>query len=37
MFTYKPPEQLANLDSAKQQLEARLTRMDADLRKFAGL
>jgi phosphoglucomutase/phosphomannomutase len=37
MFTYKPPEQLSNLDAAKEVLEQRLTRMEADLRKFAGV
>jgi phosphoglucomutase/phosphomannomutase len=37
MFAYTPPEQLANLESAKQMLEVRLTRMEADLRKFAGV
>jgi phosphoglucomutase/phosphomannomutase len=37
MFTYTPPEQLANLDQAKRQLEQRLDRMEADLRKFAGV
>jgi phosphoglucomutase/phosphomannomutase len=37
MFGYTPPEQLANLESAKQMLEARLTRMEADLRKFASV
>ena len=37
MFTYTPPEQLSNLDLAKLQLEDRLTRMEADLRKFAGV
>jgi phosphoglucomutase/phosphomannomutase len=37
MFTYKPPEQLSNLDGAKVELEERLSRMDTDLRKFAGL
>jgi phosphoglucomutase/phosphomannomutase len=37
MFTYVPPEQLSNLDLAKQQLNERLTRMEADLRKFAGV
>ncbi len=36
MFTYTPPEQLANLDAAKAQLEERLDRMEADLRKFRG-
>jgi len=35
LFTYMPPEQLANLDDAKRQLEERLLRMEADLRKFA--
>jgi phosphoglucomutase/phosphomannomutase len=37
MFTYTPPEQLSNLDAAKAQLEERLLRMEADLRKFAGV
>jgi phosphoglucomutase/phosphomannomutase len=37
MFTYTPPEQLANLEDAKRQLEERLDRMEADLRKFAGV
>lgn len=37
MFTYTPPELLANLDVAKSELEARLVRMEADLRKFAGV
>jgi phosphomannomutase len=37
MFTYIPPEQLSNLESAKQQLKQRLGRMEADLRKFAGV
>jgi phosphoglucomutase/phosphomannomutase len=37
MFAYKPPEQLSNLESAKVELEDRLSRMDADLRKFAGV
>jgi hypothetical protein len=37
MFAYTPPEQLANLEIAKQMLEVRLTRMEADLRKFAGV
>jgi phosphoglucomutase/phosphomannomutase len=36
-FTYTPPEQLANLESAKAALEARLDSMEADLRKFAGV
>jgi phosphomannomutase len=37
MFTYTPPEQLSNLESAKTQLVSRLDRMEADLRKFAGV
>ncbi|HEX2476627.1 MAG TPA: phospho-sugar mutase [Lacipirellulaceae bacterium] len=37
LFTYTPPEQLANLDNAKRELEERLLRMEADLRKFAGV
>ncbi|MCC7474228.1 MAG: phospho-sugar mutase [Pirellulales bacterium] len=37
MFTYTPPEQLANLESAKERLTERLDRMEADLRKFAGV
>ena len=37
MFTYTPPEQLANLETAKSELEERLDRMEADLRKFAGV
>jgi phosphomannomutase len=37
MFTYKPPEQLSNLDLAKAELEERLNRMESDLRKFAGV
>jgi phosphoglucomutase/phosphomannomutase len=36
-FGYIAPEQLANLDVAKKQLEERLDRMEADLRKFAGV
>lgn len=36
-FAYTPPEQLSNLDAAKSQLRSRLDRMEADLRKFAGL
>jgi phosphoglucomutase/phosphomannomutase len=35
MFAYTPPEQLANLEAAKAQLENRLSAMEADLRKFA--
>ncbi len=37
MFAYKPPEQLSNLDAAKDELVARLNRMEAELRKFAGV
>jgi phosphoglucomutase/phosphomannomutase len=37
MFTYTPPEQLANLDQAKRQLDERINRMEADLRLFAGV
>jgi phosphoglucomutase/phosphomannomutase len=37
MFAYTPPEQLANLDSAKAQLDARLDAIEVDLRKFAGV
>ncbi len=37
MFAYTPPEQLSNLEVAKSQLVARLNRMEADLRKFAGV
>ena len=37
LFGYTPPEQLANLETAKSQLEERLSRMEADLRKFAGV
>jgi phosphoglucomutase/phosphomannomutase len=37
LFTFTPPEQLANLEDAKRQLEERLLSMEADLRKFAGV
>jgi phosphomannomutase len=37
MFTYKAPEQLSNLEGATAELEERLTRMEASLRKFAGV
>jgi phosphoglucomutase/phosphomannomutase len=37
LFTYTPPEQLSNLDRAKEELAARLDAMEADLRKFAGV
>jgi phosphoglucomutase/phosphomannomutase len=37
MFGHIPAEQLANLDAAKSQLNERLAKMEADLRKFAGV
>jgi phosphoglucomutase/phosphomannomutase len=37
LFAYTPPEQLANLESAKAEQESRLDAIEADLRKFAGL
>jgi phosphoglucomutase/phosphomannomutase len=37
MFTYEPPEQLADLDDAKAQLEARLRAIEADMRAYAGV
>ena len=37
MFGYIPPEQLANLELAKSQLDEKMVRMEADLRKFAGV
>ncbi len=37
MFAYKPAEQLSNLDLARAELEEKLDRMEADLRKFAGV
>ncbi len=37
MFTYTPAEQLANLDTAKEQLSERLVQMEADMRAFAGV
>ena len=37
MFTYEPPEQLANIDLAKEKLAERLDKMEADLRAFAGV
>jgi phosphoglucomutase/phosphomannomutase len=37
MFAFTPPEQLANLEATKSQLEGRLDAMEADLRKFAGV
>ncbi|QEG34504.1 phospho-sugar mutase [Bythopirellula goksoeyrii] len=37
MFTYEPPEQLSNLDRAKEMLNKRLDKMEADMRTFAGV
>jgi phosphoglucomutase/phosphomannomutase len=37
MFAFTPPEQLSDLDAAKAELDKRLSRMEADLRKFAGV
>jgi phosphomannomutase len=37
MFAFTPPEQLSSLEAAKSELIARLDRMEADLRKFAGV
>ena len=37
MFTYEAPEQLANLDRAKEMLGERLDSMEADMRRFAGV
>ena len=37
MFTYEPPEQLANIELAKEKLADRLDKMEADLRAFAGV
>ncbi|TWU28274.1 phospho-sugar mutase [Bythopirellula polymerisocia] len=37
MFTYEPPEQLANLDRAKEMLNERLDKIEADMRAFAGV
>ena len=37
MFTYTPAEQLANIETAKEQLAERLAAMEADLRAFAGV
>jgi phosphoglucomutase/phosphomannomutase len=36
-FAYTPPEQLANLATAKAELEKRLDAFEVDLRKFAGV
>lgn len=37
MFTFQPPELLANLDAAKDELQGRLDQMEADMRAFAGV
>jgi phosphomannomutase len=37
MFTYIAPEQISDLERAKAELQQRLDRMEADLRKFAGV
>jgi phosphomannomutase len=37
MFTYMPPEQCSDLAAAKAALQDRLSRMEADLRRFAGV
>jgi phosphoglucomutase/phosphomannomutase len=37
MFAYTPPEQLANLDTAKADCQSRLEAMEASLRAFAGV
>ena len=37
MFAYEPPEQLANLNTARQSLAERLDRLETDMRKFAGV
>jgi len=37
MFTFEPPEQLANLDDAKIMLDERLLAMESDMRAFAGV
>ncbi len=37
MFAYTPPEQLANLETAKSECETRLDGMEASLREFAGV
>jgi phosphoglucomutase/phosphomannomutase len=37
MFAYEPPEQLADLEDAKQMLDNRLKAMEADMRAFAGV
>lgn len=37
MFVYQPPEQLANMDTARQSLAERLDRLEADMCAFAGV
>ncbi|NOY30827.1 MAG: phospho-sugar mutase [Planctomycetes bacterium] len=37
MFTFEPPEQIANLDRTKQQLIDRLDHIEAEMRAFAGV
>ncbi|NOY41590.1 MAG: phospho-sugar mutase [Planctomycetes bacterium] len=37
MFTYEPPEQLANLDLAKDKLAKRLDQIEASIRVYAGV
>ncbi|MGE3244352.1 MAG: phospho-sugar mutase, partial [Pirellulales bacterium] len=37
MFAYTAPEQLANLETAKAELNQRLDAIEVDLRKFAGV
>ena len=37
MFAYEPPEQLANLERAKEKLSERLDKIEADMRSFAGV
>ncbi len=37
MFTYEPPEQLANLDLAKEKLAKRLDQIEASIRTYAGV
>ena len=37
MFTYEPPEQLANLETTKAELQERLDAIEASLRNFAGV
>ena len=35
LFTYEPPEQLADLDETRNQMAERLAKLEADLRAFA--